>query len=81
MWKLYDDKTGEELHKGCTVRNSDEEEYTLTHLFPPHKPSSSGKVEVTSYDLGTNEDYGVLYYPGVIGATWKWEGEGEPCFT
>jgi hypothetical protein len=70
-WKLINDTTGEPHDIGDTVVCFRGETYTLVGWHPPHKPSSSGSVNVCRPGQGAS-DY-ATYYPSVIGATFKQE--------
>jgi hypothetical protein len=63
-WKLIDEKTGRDLNVGDLRLTSRGEEVRITSFAPPHKPESSGKVNVKFI----GDDVPGEYYPSVIGA-------------
>jgi hypothetical protein len=71
MWKLYKNENDEQVRIGYKYKDM-----TLTGMYPPHKPHSTGRVWVTS---PTDED-GNQYYVGIIDCYYKWTGEGEPMY-
>ena len=60
QWILIDEATQRMLRVGDVVTTFRGEKVTVTGAQPPHKASSTGKVE-----LG-----GFLYGPTVVGARW-----------
>ncbi len=62
-WKLIDEDTDEEVTLPVERKSFRGEPMVLTDGYPPHKPSSTGKVAVES---------GGLYYPNVFGLKWVW---------
>lgn len=68
--RLVYEKTGKEVQAGDLVR-IDDEEYEVVRIMLPHKPSSTGRVEVRAViRLPGDDEFSRLYYPGVIGAYW-----------
>jgi hypothetical protein len=63
--KLISLSTGDELKKGATVKTFRGEEGMLMYFWPPHKPSSTGRVGVE-----INGQY-CEFYPGVIDAQFQ----------
>lgn len=57
MYKLINEKTGKEVTQGETVVNFRGEEAQVISATPPHKPSSTGRV---------NTDKG-SFFPSVYG--------------
>lgn len=66
-WKLINDTTGEAHALGDVVVSFRGETYTLVGMTPPHKPASSGFVNVSL--PGSKPDDCSQYYPSVFGAT------------
>lgn len=66
MWELIDAKSGDQVRLGDYVTTFRGETGTLTAVYPPHKPSSEGKVAVEVHGRS-----GVLY-PSVIGCSFRY---------
>jgi len=64
--KLIYTKTGLPVQVGDIADTGRGEMVEVDYFRPPHKPSSSGKVSVTT----VNTDQRSEYYVGVIGAEW-----------
>jgi hypothetical protein len=65
--KLYNTKTGKEVRRGDIVTNFRGEHATVIDWHPPHKPASSGRIEV-EYMAGGG---GGSYYPSVFGCEFR----------
>jgi len=63
---VYDDNNIE-VAIGDTVR-LDDGWYDVTGIIPPHKPSSTGRVQLTLRGDDTHTSH--LYFPSVIDAHW-----------
>ena len=61
-WKLVDVTDGHEIKEGESVKDFRGEQMVFAKAFPPHKPSSSGRVCVKIFDNYRE------YYPSVINA-------------
>lgn len=72
-WKLIDVKTGAELNVGDVRLTFRGDEVRITSLQPPHKPESSGKVNVKFVSDGVPGQY----YPGVLDARFVEADDGE----
>lgn len=64
--KLYDNNTGEEVKPGDRVTTFRGEVVTVSAIYPPHRPPSTGRVCLVYPDRGPE---GSLCYPSVIGCT------------
>jgi hypothetical protein len=65
-WRLQCLENGLVKVLGDMVEDPSGDRYELTGIFPPHKPSSTGKVQVTDEDGNHN-----IWYPSVIGLKFK----------
>lgn len=63
--KLIYTATKKEVQVGDKVTLSDGEIVTVTSITKPHKPSSTGRVNVVTAD-----GFGGSYFPSVIDAEW-----------
>lgn len=66
-WRLLDAETGAELKEGDERVTFRGEKVRITSLQPPHKPDSTGKVNVQF----VGEETTGVYYPSVIGARFE----------
>jgi hypothetical protein len=66
QWKLFDQKTNEEINTGDKVVTFRDEPCVVVGFFYPHKPNASGKVYV-QFDTGEEG----TYYAGVINAEYR----------
>jgi hypothetical protein len=64
---------GKEVKEGDKVVASGGEEFTVTGIEKPHKPSSTGRINVKS-----NDNYGTSFFPSVFDADWI-EREDQIC--
>lgn len=62
-WRLVYAATGFPVLCGAQVTSFRGEVDTVIGGTPPHKPSSTGRVQV-------NDDFGPTYFPGVYGLKW-----------
>jgi len=63
--RLVYEGTNDEVQIGDEVTLKGGRSVTVKYFREPHKPSSSGKVSVESFD-----GYQMEYFVGVIGAKW-----------
>ena len=64
---------GSSVQEGETVISSRDEQYIITGGSSPHKPSSSGLVQVQDIQGNVYE-----YYPHVFNLEWKQRGQMSP---
>ena len=64
--RLIYTETGSEVQVGDTAKTFRGERVTIDRVQEPHKPGSTGRVNVTFINDGTTGEY----FPGVIAAEW-----------
>jgi hypothetical protein len=68
--KLIYTETGNEVQVGDTAKTFRGELVSIDRVQQPHKPSSTGRVNVTFLNDGTTGEF----FPGVIVAAWTDRG-------